>query len=312
MHQREHGEFIKEAGIILSQKFGTVILDEAHKARAKGGFGEKAAQPNNLLCFMQQMGRRTRHMILGTATPIQTDVRELWDLLDVLNCGADFVLGDSQSAWKNHEQGIPMATGKIRVTSEEQAWIWLNNPLPPASDHPVIQNIREMQGISSDTFYCSHDFENLDYMVKSIWLSQCLDPEFFKSNNPILRHTVLRKRKQLEEDGLLEKVGVNIHPNRINPGQYQHRFIDFGIPTNTPFEVAYEQAEKFSQLLQKRTKAGGFMKSLMLQRICSSFASVLSTLPEKCSSTQFQMKMKIMLTRLNIFCRTCHLRKVPV
>lgn len=277
MHQREHGEFIKEAGIILSQKFGTVILDEAHKARAKGGFGEKAAQPNNLLCFMQQMGRRTRHMILGTATPIQTDVRELWDLLDVLNCGADFVLGDSQSVWKNHEQGIPMATGKIRVMSEEQAWIWLNNPLPPASDHPVIQNIREIQGIPSDTFYCSHDFENLDYMVKSIWLSQCLDPEFFKSNNPILRHTVLRKRKQLEEDGLLEKVGVNIHPNRINPGQYQHRFIDLGIPTNTPFEVAYEQAEKFSQLLQKRTKAGGFMKSLMLQRICSSFASGLST-----------------------------------
>ena len=277
MHQREHGEFIKEAGIILSQKFGTVILDEAHKARAKGGFGEKAAQPNNLLCFMQQMGRRTRHMILGTATPIQTDVRELWDLLDVLNCGADFVLGDSQSVWKNHEQGIPMATGKIRVTSEEQAWISLNNPLPPASDHPVIQNIREIQGIPSDTFYCSHDFENLDYMVKSIWLSQCLDPEFFKSNNPILRHTVLRKRKQLEEDGLLEKVGVNIHPNRINPGQYQYRFIDLGIPTNTPFEVAYEQAEKFSQLLQKRTKAGGFMKSLMLQRICSSFASGLST-----------------------------------
>lgn len=277
MHQREHGEFIKEAGIILSQKFGTVILDEAHRARAKGGFGEKAAQPNNLLCFMQQMGRRTRHMILGTATPIQTDVRELWDLLDVLNCGADFVLGDSQSVWKNHEQGIPMATGKIRVTSEEQAWIWLNNPLPPASDHPVIQNIREIQGIYSDTFYCSHDFENLDYMVKSIWLSQCLDAEFFKSNNPILRHTVLRKRKQLEEDGLLEKVGVNIHPNRINPGQYQHRFIDLGIPTNTPFEVAYEQAEKFSQLLQKRTKAGGFMKSLMLQRICSSFASGLST-----------------------------------
>lgn len=121
-------EFIKEAGIILSQKFGTVILDEAHKARANGGFGEKAAQPNNLLCFMQQMGRRTRHMILGTATPIQTDVRDLWDLLDVLNYGTDFVLGDSQSAWKNHEQGIPMATGKIRVTSEEQAWIWLNNP----------------------------------------------------------------------------------------------------------------------------------------------------------------------------------------
>ena len=83
------------------------------KRRAKGGFGEKAAQPNNLLAFMLQMGKRTRHMILGTGTPIQTNVRELWDLLGVLNSGADFILGDSQSPWQNHEQGIPMATGKI-------------------------------------------------------------------------------------------------------------------------------------------------------------------------------------------------------
>jgi superfamily II DNA/RNA helicase len=50
-----------------------------------------------------------------------------------------------------------------------------------------------------------------------------------------------------------------------------------GIPTNTPFEVAYEKAEEFSKLLQSRTRAGGFMKSLMLQRICSSFASGLKT-----------------------------------
>ena len=277
MHQRDQGEFVKEAGMLLGQKFGTVILDEAHKARAKGGFGEKAAQPNNLLTFLQQMGKRTRHMILGTGTPIQTNVRELWDLLGVLNSGADFVLGDSQSLWQNHEQGIPMATGKIKITSEKDAWQWLSNPLPPASDHAVIQNVREILSIPSDIFYCTHDFEDLDYMLQSIWLSECLAPEFFKVNNPILRHTVLRKRKQLEDDGLLEKVGVNSHPNRINPSLYQHRFIDLGIPTNTPFEVAYEQAEKFSKLLQSRTKAGGFMKSLMLQRICSSFASGLST-----------------------------------
>jgi len=277
MHQRDHGEFIKEAGMLLGQKFGTVILDEAHKARVKGGFGKKAVQPNNLLAFMQQMGKRTRHMILGTGTPIQTNVRELWDLLGVLNSGADFVLGDSQSPWQSHEQGIPMATGKIKIASEKDAWQWLSNPLPPASDHAVIQNVREIQSIPSDIFYCTYDFEDLDYILQSIWLSECLAPEFFKVNNPILRHTVLRKRKQLEDDGLLEKVGVNAHPNKINPGLYQHRFIDLGIPTNTPFEVAYEQAEKFSKLLQKRTKAGGFMKSLMLQRICSSFASGLST-----------------------------------
>jgi len=29
---------------------------------------------------------------LGTATPIQTEVSELWDLMRILNAGADFVL----------------------------------------------------------------------------------------------------------------------------------------------------------------------------------------------------------------------------
>ena len=277
MHQRDKGDFVKEAGMLLKNRFGAVILDEAHKARVKGGLGKNAASPNNLLAFMQQIGKRTRHLILGTATPIQTDVRELWDLLSILNSGAEFVLGDSLSPWQNHEQAIPMVTGKSRAGSEQEVWRWLSNPLPPASEHHLLQNIRDTLGIESQQFYCSYRFEDLDWMIQSMWLSEGLAPDFFKANNPALRHTVLRKRKQLEDDGLLEKVGVHTHPNRQNLAQYPYRFVDLGIPTNTPFEVAYEKAEEFSKLLQARTKSGGFMKSLMLQRICSSFASGLKT-----------------------------------
>ncbi len=277
MHQRDNGEFVKEAGLLLKNRYGTVILDEAHKARVKGGLGKDASNPNNLLAFMLQIGSRTRHLILGTATPIQTNVRELWDLLTILSSGAEFVLGDSLSPWRDYEQAIPMVTGKSTAGSEEDVWQWLSNPLPPASEHYILQNIRDSLGIDPQDFSCSHRFEDLDYMIREMWLSECLAPDFFTTNNPVLRHTVLRKRKQLEDDGLLEKVGVYTHPVRQNQAQYQYRFVELGIPTNTPFEVAYEQAEKFSKLLQARTRAGGFMKSLMLQRICSSFASGLKT-----------------------------------
>ncbi|WDL98486.1 phospholipase D-like domain-containing anti-phage protein [Alicyclobacillus sp. ALC3] len=277
MHQREGSDFVKEAGMLLKNRFGTVILDEAHKARARGGLGDKAAEPNNLLAFMQQIGRRTRHLILGTATPIQTDVRELWDLLGILNSGAEFVLGDSLSPWRDHEQAIQMVTGKRQVTSEREAWQWLSNPLPPAKEHHIVQQIRDQLAIDDHSFICTYRFEDLDYMIQNMWLSECLDARFFKENNPVLRHTVLRKRKQLEDDGLLEKVGVNTHPLPRNLAQYQSRFVGLGIPTNTPFQVAYEKAEEFCRLLNSRTKAGGFMKSLMLQRICSSFASGLKT-----------------------------------
>lgn len=277
MHQRENSDFVKESGLLLKNQYGTVILDEAHKARARGGLGEQASEPNNLLAFMHQIGKRTRHLILGTATPIQTDVRELWDLLGILNSGAEFVLGDALSPWQDHEIAIPMVTGRTKVKSESEVWRWLSNPLPPGNEHHIIQQLRDTLSIQPNSFSCNHRFEDLDYMVKNMWLSECLTPDFFRENNPVLRHTVLRKRKQLEDDGLLEKVGVNTHPLQNNLYQYQSRFVGLGIPTNTPFQVAYEQAQEFSKLLQSRTRAGGFMKSLMLQRICSSFASGLKT-----------------------------------
>ncbi|MFM2530900.1 DEAD/DEAH box helicase, partial [Escherichia coli] len=181
------------------------------------------------------------------------------------------------SPWHDHEQAIPLITGQTQVTSEAEVWHWLSNPLPPSNEHHTVQQIRDYLSIDNKSFGYSHRFEDLDYMIQSLWLSECMTPSFFKENNPILRHTVLRKRKQLEDDGLLERVGVNTHPIKRNLAQYQSRFVGLGIPTNTPFQVAYEKAEEFSKLLQSRTRAAGFMKSLMLQRICSSFASGLKT-----------------------------------
>lgn len=277
MHQKSGNDFIKEAGVLLKNNYGTVILDEAHKARVQGGISEKAQQPNNLLLFMQKIGHLTMNMILGTATPIQTNVRELWDLLGVLNSGADFVLGDALSPWRNYEEATQIVTGKKIINSEHEAWEWLSNPLPPENELYLIQQIRDTLSVHPKDFICSHNFDSLDYMIKDIWLSECLYDNFFRENNPVIRHTVLRKRKDLEDDGLLEKVGVHTHPLIQNIKQYESRFVGLGIPTNSPFQIAYEQAEEFSSLLQSRTKAGGFMKSLMLQRICSSFASGLNT-----------------------------------
>jgi len=54
-------------------------------------------------------------------------------------------------------------------------------------------------------------------------------------------------------------------------------FIGLGLMTNLPFDLAYQAAEAFTAALKLRTKAAGFMKTLLLQRICSSFASGRAT-----------------------------------
>ena len=54
-------------------------------------------------------------------------------------------------------------------------------------------------------------------------------------------------------------------------------FIGLGLLTNLPFDLAYQAAESFTMALQKRTRAAGFMKTMLLQRICSSFVSGRAT-----------------------------------
>lgn len=110
-----------ECDALLGRKYGTVILDEAHKARRVGGLGEKMGQQNNLLKFMIQIGQKTRHLLLGTATPIQTEVRELWDLLAILDSDADFVLG-KYSQWGNFETALPYVKGELAPESPGEAW----------------------------------------------------------------------------------------------------------------------------------------------------------------------------------------------
>jgi len=264
---------------LLERKYGTVILDEAHKARRRGGFGQEKNEPNNLLSFMQTIGHRTRNLLLGTATPIQTEVYELWDLLRILNAGADHVLGREWfGRWADCDKALPVVKGDEVPTDENDAWEWLRNPLPPAIEDVLFATLRLQLGLPDQTFFTDRGFGSLGFLEQQA-ISQALSPGFLSEHNPVIRHTVLRRRKTLEEAGLLEKVGVEIHPDPDSPSDTYLGvgFSGLGLMTNHPFDLAYHAAEDFTTELQKRTKAAGFMKTLLLQRICSSFASGRST-----------------------------------
>ena len=268
-----------ERRYLLERRFGTVILDEAHKARRRGGLGEHKDESNNLLDFMLRIGPRTRNLLLGTATPIQTDVHELWDLMRILNAGADFVLGrESTSQWVNLQRSLPMVKGDEVPLDERDAWEWLRNPLPPGDEEPLVANLRLQLGIPDNAFFTDKGFGSLEFFAQQSVL-QTLSPGFYQQHNPIVRHTVLRRRQTLEEAGLLERVAVEVHPVPNAPStEYPGVHFDgLGLLTNHPFDLAYQAAVDFTAALMKRTKAAGFMKSLLLQRICSSFASGRST-----------------------------------
>lgn len=268
-----------ERQYLLERKYGTVVLDEAHKARKRGGLGPKKDEPNNLLDFMLQIGSRTKNLLLGTATPIQTDVSELWDLMSILNTGADFVLGrELFGRWPDWEKALPVLKGDVIPADEKDAWEWLRNPLPPASEDALFATLRLQLGLPDQNFFTDRGFGSLGFLEQQA-VGQAVAPGFLRKHNPIVRHTVLRRRQTLEDAGLLEKVGVDIYPDpeALTTAYAGVGFSGLGLRTNLPFDLAYKAAEKFTEALQKRTKAAGFMKTMLLQRICSSFASGRST-----------------------------------
>ena len=265
----------EECRYLLDRRYGTIILDEAHRARKKGGLGPQRGEPNNLLEFMLQIGQKTKNLLLGTATPIQTEVCELWDLFAILNSGVDFVLGrEPFTQWADWDRALPFVKGNEIPQDEKEAWDWMRNPLPPSKENPIFFQLRMDLGLPEQTFFTDKGFGSLGYLDQ-MEIGRVLEPGFLRENNPILRHTVIRRRRTLEEAGLLEKVGVDIHPDPNAPvSAYQGvSFVGQGLQTNLPFDLAYQAAEDFTAALQQRTRASGFMKTLLLQRICSSFES---------------------------------------
>ena len=266
-----------ECEYLVKRKYGVVILDEAHRARGSGTLGK--SKKNNLLIFMEKIGHQTKHLLLGTATPFQTQVSQLWDLLGVLNKGADFVLGvENQQGWHNCGDVLPLVKGEHSPSDAREAWDRIRNPLPPANEGALFASLRIDLGLPDDKFFSSRGFGSIGD-IAAAGLQNALHPSFFQQNNSVVRHTVLRRRRPLEDAGLIDRIGVNIHPDPdAQPSKYiEVNFNGTALVTNHPFNLAYGAAMEFATVLGKRSRVAAFLSSLLLQRICSSFASGKAT-----------------------------------
>ncbi|HAV1329263.1 helicase [Vibrio parahaemolyticus] len=277
---------------LLGLRFGLTILDEAHKARSRQGFGKEAGTPNNLLTFMRDVAARSDHVLLGTATPIQTRSEDLWDLMGILHQGVgNFVLGNDYAKWHHPKDVLPILSGEQRVSEPSFAWELLRSPLPMVDSsnekhsRKLFRSIREDLDLLNDR---KSDIKNplTDLSEDSRdYLEDELDRDiagasFFQRENPFVRHIVLRKRVTLEDASLLPRIGVHVHPDR-QLAKEEHKFGSLftgkALITSEEFRQAYTEARHFGKALAQNGKGSGFMKNLMEQRICSSIVAGLNT-----------------------------------
>ncbi len=249
--------------LLKSMRYECVIVDESHRARRSNlgpeTVNEKAI-PNNLLKFIFEVSKKTKSMLLATATPVQLHPIEVWDLLNAMSQGSENVMGNASSIWRHPDRAIELATGKESMPkNESEIWDIIRNPLPQSAENPrEFTSIRESLNEPSKAVIAGDQWEKLRPPDRAKILR--LGEEFGEKYNPFIRHIIRRTREYLEEqvdengEPLLAKISVSLFGEDtpiILPGYLKD---------------AYGFAEEFCHLLGARTKSAGFLKTMLLRR----------------------------------------------
>lgn len=256
---------------LLELEYECVIVDEAHRARRrnlKAGAENEPAEPNNLMAFLLQISRRTKGMLLATATPVQLYPIEAYDLLDILAQGSNHIIGDWLSKWrvrsKSEVLGLVMGTIPAPEVFIER-WDWMKNPFPPEDEHRAFEKVRRATGTAgTDAVLSESDLEGLRPADKRD-LERLTD--FFTAHNPFVRYIIRRTRKFLEEE---------IDPETHEPYLKKVEVLLFGekpedaIAMPAYLDDAYHSAEEFCEALSELMKSAGFIRTLLLRRMGSS------------------------------------------
>jgi hypothetical protein len=264
----------------LEREYECVIVDEAHRARRKNHGLDKEhykPEPNNLYDYLMTISKKTRSMLLATATPIQLYPVELWDLLNILSQKNDSVLGSLASNWRNKQkiaEGFELITGqKEKTFCTHKNWDWIRNPLPPVHEDTVFQILRNKSKMTDEAFVSSRKFGDFEQGTKKR-LDKLIKNGFFQNHNPYIRHVVRRERAYLEN---------TIDPETKEPYLKRIEVELFGendsetLVLSGYMKEAYELAEAFCEELGKRSKNAGFMKTLLLKRVGSSMIAGKNT-----------------------------------
>ena len=266
---------------LKQQKYECVILDEAHRARRRNALKDPdthKADPNYLLQFLDEISFLTTSLLIATATPVQVNTIEAFDLIEALARPVEKVMGDIFSLWRKKPQYmLDMVCGKVpEPDNEVQMWDIMRNPFPgrivgTEPDVLKINSLRDSLDIPDDQYVLKPEVYSgsrlsIRHKINSLFTTD----DFVKKDNPYIRHIIRRSRESLENtinpatgEPYLKKINVVLLGEQDSDALLLEGYL----------KDAYDKAQLFCDKLSQRVKAGGFMKTLMLKRIGSSILS---------------------------------------
>lgn len=265
--------------LLEAEPWDLVILDEAHHARRKSPQARKDT-PNRLLQLLEQLRERTQSLILLSATPMQIDPIEVFDLLHVLGLKGHWAYGDTFCDYFSSLDSKPdRHLLDFWQTMASDYFARGGQPCPRLQQH-LHQQDRMLASKVEDTWRGRIRIINeRSYLQDEAFITASL--QFLSTNTPLkdmmFRHTrdTLRAYYRL---GLLDK-------------DVPRREVCDNAITLEPTREAdlYRQVSDyvrhFYRLAQKeQRKALGFLMTLYRKRLTSSFYAIQQSLQRRLDS----------------------------
>lgn len=259
--------------LLAAEPWDLVILDEAHHARRKSPQNRKET-PNRLLELMQQLKDKTQALILLSATPMQIDAIEVFDLLSLLGIQGHWSYGDN---FCNYFESLPSSV-KPEILN---FWQVMSNDYFQQGGKPCS---RLQQFLNQQDKILAYKMQDLWQLGKKIsnYKQLLADENFINTsrqyltvNTPLkdlmFRHTRDTLRQYYQRGLLAQDI-----PSRI----VQDNAISLEINREVPlYQAVSNYVRHFYRLAQKDQRScRGFLMTLYRKRLTSSFYAIKASL----------------------------------
>jgi superfamily II DNA or RNA helicase len=270
-HQRE---------VVASGPWDLVLVDEAHHARRQGS--KPTGTPNHLLSLLQDLRQADawKALVLATATPMQMQAHEAWDLIELLGL---------PGRWASSAADFIRYFDEIRHDFDKRQWAFVSSMAkdhfadPAASPDPVLERkvkdlgrvkARRVASVSKDGLTQSQ--------AKALDADLCPWVDTWLLTNNPMRDRVFRSTRTTlrayRDAGMLPPEAV------IPDRDVDDRFIEMTVDERELYDRIRTYIRRSYNRYKKGTRAQqalGFIMTVYRRRLTSSFQAIRLSLERR-------------------------------
>ena len=256
-----------------AEPWDLLVLDEAHHARRRGAGSQNEGGPNALLRLMQKLEERSRGLLLLTATPMQVDPVEVWDLLNLLGLPPEWTAKAFLDFFDALDQPSPSSEALDRMAalfrSVERAYGEVE--LVDAQRITNLSRLKTKKVLRALRDDASTPRRLLETAERRAAV------KVLRANTPV-RRLVSRNTREL----LRQYRRAGMLPTPIAERRVEDCFLEMTADERTIYQAVEEYiAATYSRASGKERTAVGFVMTVYRRRIASSFVALRETLRKR-------------------------------